>query len=176
MKRVILAGMVLAVIAAGAAVAEDAFDAATAPLEEILQAAFAAQMGGDAGAGESLFIDADFNAKFTPYEVLYQGIMARDDAPPGEGSYRIEFMAPYGPYFTGSGIGAMAFLSEAQGYAIGSGTSVALDDGEWILEANSEEYWRPYSYVIAAGNSGYWTVGREPDFDGGRLLYHAPLM
>jgi hypothetical protein len=126
-----------------------------------------------AAAGESLFIGASFNAKFSRHEVLYEGIMGRDEAPPGEGTYRIEFMAPYGPYFVG--IGAMAFLSEIRGYAIGSGTSVAVDDGEWILEANSEEYWRPLAYVIAAGNSGYWTVGRAPDSDGGYSLYYAPL-
>ncbi len=59
MRRIISAGMVLAVIVAGAAFGEDAFDAATASLEEILQAAFAAQVYDDAGTVESLLATAD---------------------------------------------------------------------------------------------------------------------
>ena len=97
-------------------------------------------------------------------------IFARDEAPAGQGSYGPAFESETGDYF--GYISAMAFRSADEGYAVGPYTSVALERGEWHVEA-WEKSFSPWLEEVVAGPSGYWAVGM-PRYEGPRRLYHIP--
>ncbi len=97
-------------------------------------------------------------------------IFRRDEAPAGRGTYHVVFESPKADYF--GDVSAMAFRSPEEGYAVGPYTSVALEDGEWYVEA-WEKYFSPYFEEVAAGPSGYWAIGM-PAYQQPRRLYHAP--
>jgi hypothetical protein len=97
-------------------------------------------------------------------------IFRRDGAPAGRGHYSLVFEAERGDYF--SYIDAMAFRSAAEGYAVGPFTSVALERGEWHVEAWQKSF-SPWLEEVVAGPSGYWAVGM-PRYEGPRRLYHIP--
>lgn len=100
----------------------------------------------------------------------YYAVLVRDEAPPGQGSYEIAFMAPCGPYFYD--IRGLAFRDDENGCVVGTFTSVALDDGEWIQEVLPES-WRPRFDGVAAGAGSYWAFGAEYGSPPYRL-YRAP--
>jgi hypothetical protein len=103
-------------------------------------------------------------------EGLYFAVMMRDDAPPGEGSYEISLLAPRGPYLTN--IADMAFRDTLNGYAVGTFTSIAYENGEWIFQTLPES-WHPHFDYVAAGRSSFWALatryGSRPE-----KLYQAP--
>lgn len=97
-------------------------------------------------------------------------IFRRDRAPAGRGEYHVVFESAKSDYFTG--ISSMAFRSADEGYAVGAYTSVALDGGEWHVEAWQKSF-SPWLEEVVAGPSGYWAVGM-PRYEGPRRLYHIP--
>ena len=97
-------------------------------------------------------------------------IFKRDEAPAGQGHYSLVFEAGRGGYFRY--IDAMAFRSADEGYAVGPYTSVALERGEWHVEAWQKSF-SPWLEEVVAGPSGYWAVGM-PRYEGPRRLYHIP--
>jgi len=127
--------------------------------------------------GERYYIAVRLRGRSGDEEILYNGILERDGAPPGEGSYEIVFMAPLGPYF--NDIRDMAFYSETDGYAVGYLTSLARNDGEWVMEelpaAWRAEAWQIIFSVITASSAGYWAVGTPHDYQPPIALYRAPL-
>jgi len=108
-----------------------------------------------ASAGEGFALRSDFKANVNE-EIIYSGVIARDDAPAGEGTYNIAFSAPHGPNFYD--IMAMAFASASDGYCVGNLTSVKLDDGVWVQEDLLTMSDIMFSGVTA-GPSRYWSVG-----------------
>jgi hypothetical protein len=124
--------------------------------------------------GESLCLGEQLGLLFVPRGedpgTSYDAVIGRDDAPPGEGSYDIEFIAPNGPYFYN--IRDMAFRDEFNGYVVGTLTSVALDNGQWIQEVLPESL-LPHFEHVAAGRSSFWAVASS--YGGGQeKLYRAP--
>jgi hypothetical protein len=97
-------------------------------------------------------------------------IFARDEAPAGRGTYYVVFESAKGDYF--DEIWAMAFRAPDEGYAVGPYTSVALERGEWYVEAWQKTF-SPWLEDVAAGPSGYWAIGM-PRYEGPRRLYHIP--
>ena len=111
-----------------------------------------------APAGNGLFIATTFyNAGEN--DIRYYGIIKRDDAPPGQGTYSLEFIAPHGPTFYG--INTMAFRSPDDGYALGPMTSAALKDGAWTLEQMPDAM--PSLEAAAASDNYYWAVLENAD-------------
>lgn len=104
------------------------------------------------------------------WDAFYFAVMMRDDASPGQGSYEIAFLAPRGPYLTN--VADMAFRDASNGYIVGTFTSLAYENGEWIFEALPES-WHPHFERITAGRSSFWALatryGSHPV-----KLYQAP--
>jgi hypothetical protein len=123
-----------------------------------------------AAAGETAFISTDLYGKTPKFDLV--GIVGRDDAPPGEGTYDVVFAAPHGPYFYD--IKAMAFRSPSDGYAVGPLTSVSLRDGEWLKEIVSEA-WSPEFRLVAAGPSSYWSIVYPSELSYKPILYEAAV-
>ncbi len=103
-------------------------------------------------------------------EGLYFAVMMRDEAPPGEGSYEISLLAPRGPYMTN--IADMAFRDTLNGYAVGTFTSIAYENGEWIFQTLPES-WHPHFELITAGRSSFWALATRYG-SGPEKLYQAP--
>lgn len=97
-------------------------------------------------------------------------IFRRDEAPAGRGTYHAVFESPETDYFRD--VSAMAFRSPDEGYAVGPYTSVALERGEWYIEAWPKSF-SPYFEEITAGPSGYWAVGM-PAYRQPRRIYRVP--
>jgi hypothetical protein len=87
--------------------------------------------------------------------IEYNGVVARDDAPAGSGTYDVVFMAPKGPQFYG--IDALAFFDERNGYGGGVTTGVVLKDGVWRLDDIPDDPYMAFR-IITAGFSDYWAV------------------
>ena len=100
---------------------------------------------------------------------FYFAVLMRDEAPAGQGSYDIFFLAPRGPYLTN--ISDMAFRDELNGYVVGTFTSIAYKDGEWIFQTLPES-WHPHFEHVAAGRSSFWAVAGR--YGGGPNLYQTP--
>jgi hypothetical protein len=66
----------------------------------------------------------------------------------------------------------MAFRGESAGYAVGTFTSLAYRDGEWVFQALPES-WHPHFEQVVSGRSSFWAVasryGSRP-----LKLYQAP--
>jgi len=123
--------------------------------------------------GERVCWATSLGLDFTPEQgnadPAYKAVILRDDAPPGHGSYEIAFMAPHGPYF--SSIVDIAFRDDGTGYVVGNHTSVALQNGEWILE-ELPAVGTPYFRAVAAGASSYWAIAARGE-SGPLCLYEA---
>jgi len=119
-------------------------------------------------AAEGLVVRATFHEPTT--ETDCEGLLMRDDGPPGEGNYTLAFFAPHGPYFYS--IDALAFADADNGYALGSLTSVAVRGGEWSMD-NVPEWWSPNFKEAAAGPTAYWAVA-ETYLSQNDILYRAP--
>jgi len=103
-------------------------------------------------------------------EGAYFTVMMRDEAPPGQGSYETFFLAPRGPYLTN--ITDMAFRDALNGYVVGTFTSLAYEDGEWIFETLPEA-WHPHFEHVTAGRSSFWALAGS--YGGHAVkLYQAP--
>jgi len=123
--------------------------------------------------GERVFAEALLSVP--PYLITERrhytdAIFVRAEAPAGRGSYHVVFESAKGDYF--EDIWAMAFRSPEEGYAVGPYTSVALDRGEWYVEAWPKSF-SPWLEEVVAGPSGYWAVGM-PGYQPPRRLYRAP--
>jgi len=104
-------------------------------------------------AGEGLYMATRFTVpgdRFNPYA----GILKRNDAPAGEGTYSLAFIAPHGPNFYS--IRTLVFRSPDDGYALGPMTSAALKDGAWTLEQMPDMM--PSFAAAAASDDYYWAV------------------
>jgi hypothetical protein len=125
--------------------------------------------------GESVCWGEDLGLLFEPRDsdptTSYHAVIARDEAPPGEGSYDIAFMAPYGPYFYN--IRDLAFRDSDNGYVVGTFTSVALGNGRWTLEVIPESL-HPHFKNVAVGATRYWALGTRYA-SGADTLYAAPI-
>jgi hypothetical protein len=104
------------------------------------------------------------------WDAFYFAVIMRDEASAGQGSYETVFLAPRGPYLTN--IADMAFRDASKGYAVGTFTSLAYRDGEWIFQTLPES-WHPHFDHVAAGRSSFWALASRY---GGRpvKLYQAP--
>ncbi len=94
-----------------------------------------------------------------PERATYYGVLIRDEAPPGDGSYELAFFAPEGPYV--SYVRALAFRPEGRGYLVGKETSIRYEDGVWVLEVLAP--WRPEFFHVTAGFSGFWATAYLPN-------------
>jgi hypothetical protein len=119
-------------------------------------------------AAEGLVVRATFHEPTTGTDC--EGLLIRDDGPPGEGLYTLAFFAPQGPYFYS--IDALAFADADNGYALGSLTSVAVRGGDWAMD-NVPEWWSPNFKEAAAGPNAYWAVA-ETYLSQNEILYRAP--
>lgn len=103
-------------------------------------------------------------------EGFYFAVLMRDEAPAGQGSYEMSLLAPRGPYMTN--IADMAFRDASNGYVVGTFTSIAYENGEWIFQTLPES-WHPHFDYVAAGRSSFWALatryGSRPV-----KLYQAP--
>jgi hypothetical protein len=125
------------------------------------------------GAGDSLYARARLllpGAETTNYNLNTLVIFRRDEAPAGSGTYYVVFESGKAEYF--GDVWAMAFRAPDEGYAVGPYTSVALERGEWYVEAWQKTF-SPWLEDVAAGPSGYWAIGM-PRYEGPRRLYHIP--
>ena len=120
-------------------------------------------------AGEGFMLTSEFKANVGE-EIIYSGVIARDDAPAGEGAYNVAFLAPHGPNYYD--IMAMAFASASDGYCVGNLTSVKLDDGVWVQEDLLTMSDIMFSGVTA-GPSRYWAVGAAGGHPYPIILYEA---
>jgi hypothetical protein len=64
-----------------------------------------------------------------------------------------------------------AFRDELNGYAVGTFTSIAYRDGDWIFQTLPES-WHPHFEHVAAGRSSFWAVAGR--YGGHPHLYQAP--
>jgi hypothetical protein len=123
-----------------------------------------------AAAGETAFMSIDLQGKAPEFPLV--GVIGRDDAPPGEGTYDVAFAAPHGPNFYD--IKSMAYRSTADGYIVGPLTSIVLENGVWVKETVPEA-WSPEFRLVAAGPSSYWSIVYPSEFSQKPILYEARL-
>jgi len=120
-----------------------------------------------AAAGESLFlvgylIGTQLEKKEAP---VFLGVIARDDAPPGEGTYEISYVGSLG-WGGGWGGWRSAFRTADEGYVVGYEASLARERGEWYPEDTAWHDGFTEFAAVTAGRDAYWAVVRKRDYGG----------
>ena len=123
--------------------------------ESIYRFDFTGELENLASGGETPYFCARLYVHYGKDVIEYNGVVARNDAPAGSGTYDVVFMAPKGPQFYG--IDALAFFDERNGYAGGVTTGVVLKDGVWRLDDIPDNSYMAFR-IITAGFSDYWAI------------------
>jgi hypothetical protein len=127
------------------------------------------EWGSPAGEGMALFGKLKWEGY--PYDHGYSGLIIRDEAPAGEGTYTLSFFSPRAPDFYR--ISTCAFKDQSNGCALGQEAIVFMVNGEWIKETPSDYPERLRNPVVYKGK--YYAAGgyKYNDDDTVLALYYS---